>query len=268
MLFGLTGPNMATLSACASSNHAIGEGMRLIRDGYLDLVRRRRLRGGDHPAHGGGVRPDDRAHEEPRPRDRLSAVRRGPRTGSCCRRARCALILESRGARGGARRARLRGGRRATAPPTTRTTSPRPTRRARARRSRCAGRSQDAGAEPDGRRLHQRARDLDAAERRRRDRRDQGRARRGRRAPVAVSSTKSMTGHMLGAAGAVEGAACALAITNGRDPPDDPLRDARPRLRPRRHAERGARSSTSRLALSNSFGFGGQNACVAFRRMA
>ncbi len=37
MRFGLTGHNMATLSACASSNHAIGEGMRLIRDGYLDL---------------------------------------------------------------------------------------------------------------------------------------------------------------------------------------------------------------------------------------
>jgi len=37
MRYGLTGHNMATLSACASSNHAIGEGMRLIRDGYLDL---------------------------------------------------------------------------------------------------------------------------------------------------------------------------------------------------------------------------------------
>ena len=37
MRFGLTGPQHGTLSACASSNHAIGEGMRLIRDGYLDL---------------------------------------------------------------------------------------------------------------------------------------------------------------------------------------------------------------------------------------
>jgi 3-oxoacyl-[acyl-carrier-protein] synthase II len=37
MAFGLTGPNYCTVSACASSNHAIGEGMRLIRDGYLDL---------------------------------------------------------------------------------------------------------------------------------------------------------------------------------------------------------------------------------------
>ena len=37
MKFGLTGPNYCTVSACASSNHAIGEGMRLIRDGYLDV---------------------------------------------------------------------------------------------------------------------------------------------------------------------------------------------------------------------------------------
>jgi len=37
MLYGLTGPNLCTISACASSNHAVGEGMRLIRDGYLDL---------------------------------------------------------------------------------------------------------------------------------------------------------------------------------------------------------------------------------------
>ncbi len=38
MNFGLTGPNYCTVSACSSSNHAIGEAMRLIRDGYSDLV--------------------------------------------------------------------------------------------------------------------------------------------------------------------------------------------------------------------------------------
>jgi 3-oxoacyl-[acyl-carrier-protein] synthase II len=37
MKYGFTGPNYCTVSACASSNHAIGEGMRLIRDGYLDV---------------------------------------------------------------------------------------------------------------------------------------------------------------------------------------------------------------------------------------
>jgi 3-oxoacyl-[acyl-carrier-protein] synthase II len=86
-------------------------------------------------------------------------------------------------------------------------------------------------------------------------------------AQVAVSSTKSMTGHQMGAAGAVEGAACALAITNGMIPPTihyatpDPgfELDVTPNT---------ARELDVRLALSNSFGFGGHNTCVAFRKTA
>jgi 3-oxoacyl-[acyl-carrier-protein] synthase II len=81
---------------------------------------------------------------------------------------------------------------------------------------------------------------------------------------VAVSSTKSMTGHMLGAAGAVEGAACALAITNGRIPPtihyEAPDPDCDLDVTPNQ-----ARDLDVTLALSNSFGFGGQNASIAFR---
>jgi 3-oxoacyl-[acyl-carrier-protein] synthase II len=70
---------------------------------------------------------------------------------------------------------------------------------------------------------------------------------------------------MLGAAGAVEGAACALAIANGLVPPTihyvtpDPDCDLD-------YTANEARAMDVRLALSNSFGFGGQNACVAFRR--
>jgi 3-oxoacyl-[acyl-carrier-protein] synthase II len=81
---------------------------------------------------------------------------------------------------------------------------------------------------------------------------------------VAISSTKSMTGHMLGAAGAVEGAVCALAIANGRIPPTihyatpDPECDLD--VTPNE-----ARDLDVTFALSNSFGFGGHNACVAFR---
>jgi 3-oxoacyl-[acyl-carrier-protein] synthase II len=84
---------------------------------------------------------------------------------------------------------------------------------------------------------------------------------------VAVSSTKSMTGHEMGAAGAVEGAACALAIQRGVIPPTihyatpDPEieLDVTPNV---------ARDLDVSLALSNSFGFGGHNTCVAFRKIA
>jgi 3-oxoacyl-[acyl-carrier-protein] synthase II len=82
---------------------------------------------------------------------------------------------------------------------------------------------------------------------------------------VPASSTKSMTGHMLGAAGAVEGAICALAVTNGVIPPtihyETPDPDCDLDCVPNR-----ARRAEVRLALSNSFGFGGHNAVVAFRK--
>jgi 3-oxoacyl-[acyl-carrier-protein] synthase II len=72
---------------------------------------------------------------------------------------------------------------------------------------------------------------------------------------------------MLGAAGAVEGAICALAITRGRIPPTihyaEPDPDCDLDVTPNE-----ARDLDVGLALSNSFGFGGQNACVAFRKVA
>ena len=82
---------------------------------------------------------------------------------------------------------------------------------------------------------------------------------------MSVSSTKSMTGHLLGAAGGLEAGVLALAIRARRHPADDQLRDARPRVRPRLHAERRPASGRSGAALSNSFGFGGTNACLVMR---
>jgi len=81
---------------------------------------------------------------------------------------------------------------------------------------------------------------------------------------VPVSSTKSMTGHLLGAAGALEAVATILAIRHGILPPtinhDDPDPEIGLDVVPNQ-----AREHRVRVALSNSFGFGGHNATLAFR---
>ncbi|MBC8149920.1 MAG: beta-ketoacyl-ACP synthase II [Bacteroidetes bacterium] len=84
---------------------------------------------------------------------------------------------------------------------------------------------------------------------------------------LSISSTKSMTGHLLGAAGAVEAMACILAIVNGTIPPtinhvhDDEALD--PELD---FTFNKARKREVNAALSNTFGFGGHNASVLFRK--
>jgi 3-oxoacyl-[acyl-carrier-protein] synthase II len=81
---------------------------------------------------------------------------------------------------------------------------------------------------------------------------------------VVVGSTKSMTGHLLGAAGAVEGIASVLACQRGVIPPTINLREPDPDC-DLDYAPEGARERPVRVALSNSFGFGGHNVCLAFR---
>ncbi|HEY7767244.1 beta-ketoacyl-ACP synthase II [Longimicrobium sp.] len=82
---------------------------------------------------------------------------------------------------------------------------------------------------------------------------------------VIVGSTKSMTGHTLGAAGGVEGVISALVCRHGKIPPTinyttpDPDCDLN-------YGTGGATERPVDLALSNSFGFGGHNVCLAFRR--
>ncbi|TVR56437.1 MAG: beta-ketoacyl-[acyl-carrier-protein] synthase II [Gemmatimonadales bacterium] len=88
----------------------------------------------------------------------------------------------------------------------------------------------------------------------------------GRRAEeIVVGSTKSMTGHLLGAAGAVETVVSILACREGRIPPTINLRNPDPEC-DLDYASDGARDREVRLALSNSFGFGGHNVCLAIRR--
>ncbi len=85
-----------------------------------------------------------------------------------------------------------------------------------------------------------------------------------------ISSTKSMTGHLLGAAGAIEAIACILSINNGIIPPTinheegDDDEDINYNLN---FTFNKAQKREVRVALSNTFGFGGHNACVIFKKM-
>ncbi len=83
---------------------------------------------------------------------------------------------------------------------------------------------------------------------------------------IPISSTKSMTGHLLGGSGGIEAVACVLSISHGVVPPTinyskpDPDCDLD-------YVPNTARESKLSVVLSNSFGFGGHNVCLAFRKM-
>ena len=86
---------------------------------------------------------------------------------------------------------------------------------------------------------------------------------------INISSTKSMTGHCLGAAGVVEAIACIMAVKDDVVPPtinhftDDPNLDSRLNFTFEK-----AQKRTVRAALSNTFGFGGHNACVIVKKIS
>ncbi|MGZ5291348.1 MAG: beta-ketoacyl-ACP synthase II [Actinomycetota bacterium] len=263
MRLGFTGPNLCTVSACSSSNHAIGEAMRYIRDGYVDLC----IAGGSEAATlpltvaafaqmtALTKNPDPETASRPFDKDR---------NGFVLSEGACTLVLESE------EHARARGAHvycevagYGASDDAFHITAPDPKGSGAALAMTWALR--DAGEEPAAVsyvNAHGTSTQLnDAAET------AAIKAVLGDEVAhrVPVSSTKSMTGHMLGAAGAVEGAACALAIERGVVPPTihyetpDPECDLD-------CVPNEARDVDVRLALSNSFGFGGHNAAVAFRR--
>jgi 3-oxoacyl-[acyl-carrier-protein] synthase II len=261
MKFGLTGPNYCTVSACSSSNHAIGEGMRLIRDGYSDLV----IAGGSEaatvPLTVAAFAQMTALTKNPDP-ETASRPFDAERSGFVLSEGGCALILESEehaNARGARIYCEVAGY--GASDDAHHITAPDPKGSGAALAMTWA--LHDAGEDPSAVNYinaHGTSTPLnDAAET------AAIKSVLGDHAhSVAVSSTKSMTGHMLGAAGAVEGAACALAIQRGtipatihyRTPDPDCDLDITPNESRELHV---------RLALSNSFGFGGANATIAFR---
>ncbi len=264
MHFGLTGPNYCTVSACSSSNHAIGESMRLIRDGYSDLV----IAGGSEaatiPLTVAAFAQMTALTKNPDP-ETASRPFDAERNGFVLSEGGCALIMESEEhatARGARIYCEVAGY--GASDDAYHITAPDPKGSGAALAMTWA--LADAGEEPGAVtyvNAHGTSTPLnDAAETAaiKSVLGDHAHA-------VAVSSTKSMTGHMLGAAGAVEGAACALAIANGLIPPTihytTPDPDCDLDITPNE-----ARELDVTLALSNSFGFGGANATVAFRAPA
>jgi 3-oxoacyl-[acyl-carrier-protein] synthase II len=82
-----------------------------------------------------------------------------------------------------------------------------------------------------------------------------------------VSSTKSMTGHLLGASGGIEAVACTMSILENRIPPtinyENPDPDCNLNYTPNKAAEREVN-----VAISNTFGFGGHNAVLVLKQWA
>lgn len=83
---------------------------------------------------------------------------------------------------------------------------------------------------------------------------------------VSISSTKSMTGHMLGATGAMEAIVCGYALKEGKIPPTIGLSERDPECDLDYTMGTEAKPFDGKWALSTNLGFGGHNACLAFRR--
>jgi 3-oxoacyl-[acyl-carrier-protein] synthase II len=263
MRLGLTGPNFCTVSACASGAHAVGEGYRLVRDGYADVA----IVGGSEAAtlpltvaafaQMTALTKNPDAETASRPFD-------ADRDGFILSEGACALILETEvaaRARGASIYAVVAGY--GASDDAFHITAPDPKGNGAAIAIRRA--LADAGVEPseiDYVNAHGTSTPLnDASET------NALKAALGDDVAheVAVSSTKSMTGHMLGAAGAVEAAVCALVLNRGVIPPTIHYRTPDPDC-DLDYVPNEAREADVRFTISNSFGFGGQNAVVALRK--
>ena len=257
------GPAMPAITACASGSNAIGEAMRLIRHGYADAVITGGAEAAVSPSAVAGfvnmqaLSPAQDPDEASLPFDRR-------RSGFVIGEGAVALVLEEyEHAR--ARKARIYGeicGYGSTCD-AWHITAPHPEGRGGAQAMQDAMR--EAGYTEKDRvyiNAHGTGTPMNDAVETMAIKKALG----GEAAKRAyVSSTKSMTGHMLGAAGAIEALACLLALKEGILPPTINLREQDEACDLNCVPNRAVRAEID-LALSNSLGFGGHNACLAFRR--
>ena len=262
MSLGVTGPNTCITTACAAGAHAVGEGYRLIREGIVDVF----LAGGSEAvitpiamagfAQMGALSRNPDAESASRPFDKR-------RDGFVLSEGACVLVLEEAEratARGAPMYAEVAGyGASADA---FHVTQPEPEGAGAVQAIEAALTDAGEPAESVGYvNAHGTSTPLnDAAETRALKKVFGDHAHR-----LAVSSTKSMTGHLLGAAGAVEAAASVLTIAEGVIPPTINYAEPDPEC-DLDYVPNTARSADVRVALCDSFGFGGHNAVLAFRR--
>ncbi len=262
--FGMTGPNFATVSACATGGHAIGEASEIIRRGDADMMVAGGAEAGIYEALIGGfcamralsTRNDDPAGAS-RPFD-------SGRDGFVCGEGAGIVVLETlehASDRGATPLAELVGyGATADA---SHITLPAPggigaVRAARRALEKAGLTPADvdhvnahATSTPEGDKAELAAIRTIFGE-------DAGR--------VAITANKSMIGHTLGAAGAIEAIASVLAIRDGCVPPTINLDDPDPAAKGLDLTPNRAGSRDIRVVLSNSFGFGGQNTALVISR--
>ncbi|HIF21272.1 MAG TPA: beta-ketoacyl-[acyl-carrier-protein] synthase II [Gemmatimonadetes bacterium] len=262
MRWNLRGPNYATVSACASSTHAIGDAARHIQHGDADIM----VAGGGEAtitpmtfAGFSSMKALSTRNDDPAGASRpFSAERDGFVMGEGA----AALVLEGLDhaqARGAKILAEIVGyGLSADA---HHITAPPPDGYGAQNAMRMA--MKDAGAEPgdvDYVNAHGTSTMADGIET------AAIKAVLGDHAyDTVVGSTKSMTGHLLGAAGALEAIACIQACQTGKIPPTINYQGPDPEC-DLEYAHGGMIERPVELAMSNSFGFGGHNACLAVRR--
>lgn len=264
IVLGCKGPGFATVSACASGGHALGESAETIRRGDAEVMLAGGSEAGVHEAWVGAfcsMRALSQRNDDPagasRPFDRA-------RDGFVMAEGAAIVVLESleHAERRGARvHAELIGY--GASSDASHITLPAPAGEGAARAIRRAIEKAGVGPEEVA---HVNAHATSTPE-------GDGAELQAIRsvfgehaARLAITANKSMIGHTLGAAGAIEAVATVKAITEGCVPPTINLVDPDPEAEGLDLVPSAARSGDVEVALSNSFGFGGQNSALVFRR--